>query len=508
MTVSEDSAGDDFPPDAFDEFVALPMARPASAGGFHRRLSGYFPTPTGTLEALPAAQIGRIRKEKLQDCSAVYELHRHHLLGEGGSGKVFAGSCKATGQRVAIKVINIDLKLRDEQTIKEFLSEIEIMNLLKDANHVLKLLDVFETENEIQMVLECCSGDLSKRFHEYMSEAAVCEVFAELVAGLTECQSMGIIHRDIKPENFLFGLDGRLRLSDFGLAVMASETFTTRAAFDEKGSLKGTELFLSPEGYRGRKFSFKSDNWSCGVILYWLLNGARPFTPQELLSEAPLDPSSMRMDGLSENAIHLVCGLLEKDPLKRLSLDDVANHPWMTGKKLETSRSDALLARLRHYGNMSTARKSLMKMAATKLLPSEIASVGHYFRNLDKDNSNTITLRELVEGFEMKGVSKDQLEGLMGQLDLDGNQEIDYDEFVTASVSHTLLLREETLLCAFREFDINGDKKISKSEFVQCMQSFNYNLSEEQIMELVHQFDKDGNGEIDYNEFVAMMVGH
>src|SRR5262249_32949315 len=139
----------------------------------------------------------------------------------------------------------------------------------------------------------------------------------EILAALKTAHRRGLVHRDIKPHNILVDAEGRLKVTDFGIARSGPSQMT------EAGSIIGTAQYLSPEQARGAPVDQRSDLYSVGIVLYELLTGAVPFTgttPLEIamkhLSEIPRPPSRLRPE-IPPDLDRVVVRALAKNPDER-----------------------------------------------------------------------------------------------------------------------------------------------------------------------------------------------
>uniref|UniRef100_A0A0D9XNT8 Uncharacterized protein n=1 Tax=Leersia perrieri TaxID=77586 RepID=A0A0D9XNT8_9ORYZ len=140
------------------------------------------------------------------------------------------------------------------------------------------------------------------------------------------------------------------------------------------------------------------------------------------------------------------------------------------------------------------------------LSEEEIKGLKEMFKNIDKDNSGTITLEELKNGLAKQGpkLSDSEIEQLMEAADADGNGMIDYEEFVTATVHMNKMDREEHLYTAFQYFDKDNSGYITKEELEQALKEQGLYDAKE-IKDVITEADSNNDGRIDYSEFVAMM---
>ena len=134
----------------------------------------------------------------------------------------------------------------------------------------------------------------------------------QVMNAVSTCHKLGIIHRDIKPENFLIGMDDKVRLCDFGLSHLAEDIFATGGEFTDTGSPRGTLEYCPPEVFN-KRFSFKSDVWSCGVLLYVMLMGEFPFqSREEIVNFQKLDLVKLKKSAAKRNHDINVLNLLSK----------------------------------------------------------------------------------------------------------------------------------------------------------------------------------------------------
>ena len=199
------------------------------------------------------------------------------LLGQGGMGEVYLGVHSLTGQKVAMKVVSPEL-MRDENIRRRFLEEARVMADLKHPA-IVQLLAFFEEGNRFFLVMEFVDGQtladiLEKSVLPLEQSLRMAEA---VLAGLQYAHTRPnpIIHRDIKPENILVGKDGKVVITDFGVAKAVGRERLTRT----RGVI-GTYEYMSPEQAKGDEIGPGSDIYSFGVVLYRMLTGVVPF-PQK-----------------------------------------------------------------------------------------------------------------------------------------------------------------------------------------------------------------------------------
>jgi len=200
------------------------------------------------------------------------------VIGQGNYSKVRRGRNKATGEKVAIKIISKS-KLSPED-LADLKNEIDILKQVDHPN-IVKLVDVYEDAKNFSLVMELMRGGelfdvLMER--EQFSEKEARDIIAPIIDAINYLHSLGIIHRDIKPENLLFSSKdietAVIKVADFGFARFVQEE-------DKDGlatTVCGTPNYVAPEVLEQKPYGTPCDSWSIGVVLYILLCGCPPFS--------------------------------------------------------------------------------------------------------------------------------------------------------------------------------------------------------------------------------------
>jgi serine/threonine protein kinase len=274
------------------------------------------PTGTVVMPPLPGSSRGLP-----QPGEQLGHYHIVRLLGQGGMGAVFEAEDFETGRRVALKVLSHTLDLPDARD--RFFREGRLAASLNHPNSVY----VFGTE-EIGgtpvIAMELVSGGtLQDRVQAHgplpIGEAVDCVL--QLIAGLEAAQRIGILHRDVKPSNCYRAEDGTVKIGDFGLSI--STTIRTEPSLTATGAFLGTPAFCSPEQLRGDELNARSDIYSVGATLFYLLTGRTPFeakNPIQMLAtvlEQPA-PSPRRFNPkIAPGLARVIQRSLEKQPGER-----------------------------------------------------------------------------------------------------------------------------------------------------------------------------------------------
>ncbi|KAK4534052.1 hypothetical protein CDCA_CDCA01G0077 [Cyanidium caldarium] len=258
-----------------------------------------------------------------------YSLGR--TLGTGSTGKVKLGMHTETGQPVAIKVVRKAF-LENKATLKKKMQrEIAVMKLCDHPN-VLRLIEVFETNTHLFLVVEYADGG---ELFDYLVNRGSLEpdearrFFRQIIAGVDYCHKRYIVHRDLKPENLLLDKHHRIKIADFGMASMLPPGSMLETSC-------GSPHYAAPEIISGEMYSgFESDVWSCGVILYALVTGKLPFDDdnlQRLLQKVRCGLYHLP-SFLPQQLRSLIHCMLTVDPKRRITVEGIKAHPWFIGKE-------------------------------------------------------------------------------------------------------------------------------------------------------------------------------
>jgi eukaryotic-like serine/threonine-protein kinase len=239
-------------------------------------------------------------------------------LGSGGMADVYLAEDQELGRLVALKLLD-DRHASDEQFVERFRREAQSAAGLNHPN-IVSIFDRGRAEGTYYIAMEYLDGRTLKELLVRNGPTPIpiaIDYARQILGALAFAHRNGIVHRDIKPHNIVVGGDGRLKVTDFGIARSGASQMT------EVGSIVGTAQYLSPEQARGAPVDPRSDLYSLGVVLYEMLTGAVPFsgeTPVEIamkhLSQVPKPPSELRPD-IPHDLDAVVTRALAKDPDQR-----------------------------------------------------------------------------------------------------------------------------------------------------------------------------------------------
>ena len=442
-----------------------------------------------------------------------YEFSKN--LGKGGYGKVFQVRNKNTGQLFACKKLS---KLNVNNLIK-FRREISILQKMDHPN-IIKLYDVFESQNSLYLIMEeCHGGELFDRIlkrienNEMYSEKEACEIIQQVMSAIEYCHKQGIAHRDLKPENLLYLKEGSeinnpIKIIDFGL----SQEINVKKILNSK---VGTAYYVSPEILQGN-YSEKCDVWAAGVILYVLLSGEPPFNgPSDgviysKIRQFKFNFPEKRWNKISNGAKDLLSKMLVPES-QRLSASQVLEHPWFQLVKdnqipLEKIKLDGTSNFFKEYKESNKLKKIVLLYMASKLREEEILDLNKLFKAFDKNNDGQIDYKEFEQGImrlNSKGIKKEEIQSFFNDIDSDNNKKIDYTEFIAATLQKNIFLKKEKLYDAFSALDKDKNGKIAKTDLMNVLKL--QPQHDHFVTELIKSADKNGDGFIDYKEFVEMM---
>jgi calcium-dependent protein kinase len=418
--------------------------------GINRRDSSNTAQITGKI----TAEERNIRTARIIRNATVYERYDilfDKVLGTGISGEVMEGISKTTGDHVAIKTLStVNLTTKKAEMLY---NEVEIYIRLDHPN-ICKLLEVYEDESAVHLVMElCCGGELYERLSQLRryTERDAADVTHQMLDAINYCHAHSICHRDIKLENWVYANqtpDSPLKLIDWGM----SKIYTG----DPMTQVHGTVYYVAPEVLAG-KYDNRCDVWSIGVILYMLLSGSPPFAgqnDQEIINRiktAEVTFEGPRWIGISQEAKNFIRYMLTRDPKSRPNASEALGHPWMK-KMLEEHHPDSMdseidvgvLRNIQKFSRQNAIRRAALGMIAMSLSRMDVANMEEEFRKLDSNREGTIKLDELTRELTTRlNLSEHEAEVIFHRLDQTGDQEIHYTEFLAAALQTKLIMNEK-----------------------------------------------------------------
>ncbi|XP_021761687.1 calcium-dependent protein kinase 10-like [Chenopodium quinoa] len=433
-------------------------------------------------------------------------------LGRGEFGVTYLCTDRETKDRLAVKSIS-KRKLRTAIDVEDVRREVAIMSTLPVHPNIVRLKAVYEDNEAVHLVMELCEGgELFDRIvaRGHYSERAAATVAKTVAEVVKMCHDNGVMHRDLKPENFLFANkkeNSPLKAIDFGLSVF----FRPGERFTE---IVGSPYYMAPEVLR-RNYGPEVDVWSAGVILYILLCGVPPFwaeTEQGValaILRGVLDFKREPWPQISESAKSLVKQMLDPDPKKRLTAQQVLEHPWIQNAKKASNvpLGDIVRTRLKQFAGMNRFKKKALRVIAEHLTVEEVEIIRDMFMLMDTDRDGKVTYEELRAGLRKVGsqLGEAEIKLLMEVADADGNGYLDYGEFVAVTIHLQKMENDEHFQRAFMYFDKDGSGYIELDELRDALTDESAETDADVLTEIMREVDTDKDGRISYEEFVAMM---
>ncbi|CAI0410511.1 unnamed protein product [Linum tenue] len=493
----------------------------------------------------------------------VDEYEIAEVLGRGGFSVVRRGirrTCSSDGEKtgashVAIKTLKRLLapsvpgppaaalppwkhqaSVSDALLTNEILVMRKVVEKVSPHPNVIDLYDVYEDQNGVHLVLELCSGgELFDRIvgrHDRYSEREAATVVRQIAGGLDALHSANIVHRDLKPENCLFlneKDDSALKIMDFGLSSV--EEFT-----DPVVGLFGSIDYVSPEALAQGRISSKSDMWSLGVILYILLSGYPPFIAQSnrqkqqmiLAGDFRFDERSWKQ--ITSSAKQLITDLLQVDPNRRPSAQDVLNHPWVTGDSAREEQMDPeIVTRLKRFNARRKLRAAAIAsvwsstiflrtkklrslLGSHDLTESELENLRAQFKKLcaKGDNATLSEFEEVLKAMKMSSLVP-LAPRIFDMFDNNRDGTVDMREILCGFSSLKNSTGDDALRLCFQMYDTDRSGSITKEEVASMLRA----LPEEclpaditepgKLDEIFDRMDANNDGEVTFEEFKDAM---
>lgn len=366
--------------------------------------------------ASTASRKGSIILEKFSKQADYKKKYEYiSILGNGGFGKVRLYRDKTNKDlKFAIKTLKKDFM--NPHNIKSLEAEVEILRSLDHPN-IVKYFETYEDDYYIHIVMEYIPGDnlfkvITNRKYNQFCERDAAEILSCLFKAVLFLHKTGIVHRDIKPENILFSMSGHyqsLKLIDFGLSVAA-------AASKDRYRV-GSPYYMAPEMLDGN-YTFETDTWSIGVILYVMMTGVQPFGGKKQeevyakIKKGIYDVKNLEKQKCSEEVKDLIKKLLVMDQKRRLSIEAALEHPWITMHHDNTNAyiDEGIIDSIRNFATTNLLQKEVLFYLAKISNESEILKLKQAFLQIDTDNTGTIEKEEIFEVFKKLGLEPDKVE--------------------------------------------------------------------------------------------------
>ena len=437
-------------------------------------------------------------------------------LGEGAYGVVKKVCLKGNPDTIrAMKIISKENIMEGQS--QRLIDEIQILKKLEHPN-IMKIYEYFNDKNNVYIVSELCDeGDLFGKLIKLgtMSEVVVKFLMGQILNALSYLHDNRVFHGDIKLENVMLyktsqkegrrftklnkDLNSSLKLQkdienlykgkknknnrssltfvedmtnyEIKLIDFGCSKYLTKKKHNKLSGIVGTSIYCSPEVI-DNEYDERSDEWSCGVLMYILICGAAPFpgeTEEEIFAKVKkgyIDFSKRPFHFVSPNCIDLIKKLLAPNKKNRITASEALKHKFFTQSfnpvvALNQNQDFHILKRFLSLKKLPSKFHEMVVAYCCYnfIAKEEEKKLRDLFRFLDRDNKNKLTLYDFQEGFREAHimVSKYELKNIMNILDNDGSGFIEYQEFLRATCDKKLLFKEENLKAVFGAID--KDKK-------------------------------------------------
>lgn len=429
-------------------------------------------------------------------------------IGEGKWGKIFQVTHLSTKTQRALKIVSA--KTLQQTTGLKMPNEILILQSC-DHPSIIKLYEYYIEGHFIYVVLEHAAGrNLSDLImSKKLTESIIASFMKEVFSCLIYLHSKDIIYRNIKPENVIIINDNNdIKLIGFSSAIISNNNN------GKQYQSFGNFFYSAPEVLKNASEK-KSDTWSCGVLLYFLLTGGLPFyhvdndKAVDLIKKGSYDKSNPYYVKLSSQAKDLIEHLLMTNPNKRIDDDKILSHPWFNEPQSSTAnneQSDPIEFKNFTKDAFKTAIEAFIihQMENTKTIDQLRKS----FKKCDTSGDGLISreeLKKMIDKSANQKYSDLELNELMDSIDIDKSGKISFEEFLRVTIDNDTLITKQNMLNAFNFFDKDKSGKLSVVEIHEIFGKKDNKSITSYIEKVMKKYDKNDDGQLDFDEFVTLM---
>ena len=422
------------------------------------------------------------------------------LIGQGAFGKVNIGLNVLSGRIVAVKSFIKD-ELKNSQNMSKILYETNLMRKLNHPN-ITKILETFEDDKFILIIMEYINGGNLFSFvkkRRKLSEKISKFLFRQIILGIQHIHSKKIVHRDIKLENILIDLNNKIKICDFGIGIMLESE--DELIHDQCG----TPMYMAPEiilnskkgGYKG----FPVDIWSAGIALYIMLSGTLPFSYKNNreknegdisgngislsnnnnyeLQYSIINKNPKKIKKISPEARDLLNGLLNKDPTKRLTIDEILNHPWLKkDKKIKKyklfTKAEQIMLEKNYIDYRIKGNEDLKESFSISNLNSNEKNIDYNKKNIKTKSSILAPYNTLIENESFR-INEN------GEAEFDNGEKFNDFNNSKIKMENDIINVGHNVKQAFINFEFNNNGELDNGMIIQSKSRSNtfMNLSSE-----------------------------
>lgn len=289
------------------------------------------------------------------------------LLGRGAFGKVYHCLDRETKEQCAVKIIS---KKQFRSELPSILNEVRILSSLNHPN-IVKFREVRQSHNHVYIEMELLQGGTLQQALErkHFQDAEAATILKAVISAVAYLHSKDIIHRDIKPANIIFTESPdvpRVKVTDFGLSAKFTEGNYLQRLYQSCGTMS----YMAPEQAQRRPYSRPVDIWSCGFLMYMLIEGVHPLLQTQETKESYIEKLQKPVWTFSEKfsplARDLFLRMVAAQPLERYTAEEVLQHPWITRTDQEVPRR--YWERMQEYNDRCKLMQIALKCCALAVL--------------------------------------------------------------------------------------------------------------------------------------------
>lgn len=393
-------------------------------------------------------------------------------------------------------------------------SELEILSKLNHPN-ILQISEVLEDANSYYAISEALTEGTPETYRTLFAsknETLIAMVINKVLSGLAYCHSKNVCHGNLSLTSIIFFQTFNdwyeVKITGFGSVRFRSEENLT--------TILSPLLYAAPEAITGEATS-KSDIWSCGVILHYLLSEYLPFTGstkaelQSELESQELKFPIMLWSRFNKNVQDLLKGMLIYDANTRLTAAECLEHPWFKSvqKPLQaaTKSLTTVLNNLMRFRCGSKLQLAILSFFVTNTMSREESRVlTECFRLINHNGDAELSVEEVARALEIvvePEETQEKAQQIMEMVDLDNNGSLVFSEFLVAACNMRILLNERNIRLVYDLFDQDKNKKVSLRELKATI---NVPDSDETWDVLMRKVDKNSDGNLNFEEFKKMMM--
>lgn len=462
--------------------------------------------------------LGQSRQFDLGPITAEYELDPTWKSSDSYGNGLKRYIHKGTGMPRAVLTIR-------KSGIPKDVSQGEIRRQLEtlckiDHVNIVQFREACEDHQHLRLVYDWCPGGPLVtqlwRYENELTESHVAQIIRELLSALIAAHNFGVHHCDLGLFSMFLGFQDRLspiKVFGFGLAGYLMPTLTMR-----KESRTNKHFYASPEMF---SITFKhmsapqrhlSDVWSIGAILFTLCSGRPPFGAgnKEVIMERVMGchwSFGLEFNQYSHALTEFIEGVLRIPWQRRATALELMALAWMSSSQTlhikDGKISSFCMQQLNSFIAQDHVKQTLARLLTDIGISDELyPKLEAQFRELDLNGDGTITLGEFMEvASNIPGMTREDVDVMVGKLDRNGNCTVDISEFIAALVLEQEEADEVLIQKAFGRMDCNGDARVTKKELFGILRQYSTSMDVQEVSDFIARTDKDGDKKMDYREF-------